>query len=205
MIPKASGGSRPRDQRPITVLEVLYRLWSKGVVMEWGPALQKSFLSPAAFGFRSESGTIHLAQLLSDVIVLQRRRKADLWLASFDIEKCFDSLPWWALFSMLRAVGMRRGLVRAFSSFYTLLRRRFRYGQVDGAIWQAANGLAQGCPSSPDILNILMEPFHRWARAAGFSVLVADHLIPSVSFADDLTLLATSREEICSLVGAYLE
>ena len=30
MIPKASGGSRPGDQRPITVLEVLYRLWSKG-------------------------------------------------------------------------------------------------------------------------------------------------------------------------------
>ena len=50
-----------------------------------------------------------------------------------------------------------------------------------------------------------MEPFHRWARAAGFGVLVAEHLIPSVSFADDLTLLATSREEICSLVGAYLE
>ena len=33
MIPKAAGGSRPQDQRPITVLEVLYRIWSKGVVM----------------------------------------------------------------------------------------------------------------------------------------------------------------------------
>ena len=32
MIPKASGGSRPRDQRPITVLEVMYRIWSKGTV-----------------------------------------------------------------------------------------------------------------------------------------------------------------------------
>jgi len=34
MIPKASGGSRPQDQRPITVLDVLYRLWGKGIVME---------------------------------------------------------------------------------------------------------------------------------------------------------------------------
>ena len=32
MIPKASGGSHPRDQRPITVLDVLYRVWSKGLV-----------------------------------------------------------------------------------------------------------------------------------------------------------------------------
>ena len=39
MIPKASGGSRPQDQRPITVLEVLYRLWAKVVVQEWAPTL----------------------------------------------------------------------------------------------------------------------------------------------------------------------
>ena len=31
MIPKSSGGSRPRDQRPITVLDLLYRIWSKGI------------------------------------------------------------------------------------------------------------------------------------------------------------------------------
>ena len=41
MIPKAAGGSRPQDQRPITVLEVLYRLWAKGVVLQWGPVLQR--------------------------------------------------------------------------------------------------------------------------------------------------------------------
>ena len=34
MIPKASGGSRPQDQRPITILPVLWRVWSKGVVSE---------------------------------------------------------------------------------------------------------------------------------------------------------------------------
>ena len=54
MIPKAAGGSRPRDQRPITVLEVLYRIWAKGVVLAWGPTLQREFLGPAAMGFRAQ-------------------------------------------------------------------------------------------------------------------------------------------------------
>ena len=31
--------TRPRDQRPITVLEVIYRVWSKGVVLDWAPTL----------------------------------------------------------------------------------------------------------------------------------------------------------------------
>jgi hypothetical protein len=37
MIPKSAGGSRPQDQRPITVLDVLYRVWAKGVVLAWQP------------------------------------------------------------------------------------------------------------------------------------------------------------------------
>ena len=51
MIPKAAGGSRPRDQRPITVLEVLYRVWAKGVTLSWAPVLQHEYLGPTAMGF----------------------------------------------------------------------------------------------------------------------------------------------------------
>ena len=145
MIPKASGGSRPQDQRPITVLEVVYRIWSKGVVINWGPTLHNAYLGPAAMGFRTQAGTLQAAQMISDVIALQRRRGARLWLASFDVEKCFDTLPWWALFRLLDKVGIPSPVVRAFESFYRQLRRRFRYGDV----WHATNGLAQGCPPAP--------------------------------------------------------
>ena len=205
MIPKSSGGTRPRDQRPITVLEVVYRIWSKGVVLEWSPTLQHEFLGQSAMGFRAQSGTLHVAQLLSDLIILQRKRRAQLWLASFDIEKCFDSLPWWAVFNILRRAGVRPEVVNCFAAFYRDLRRRFRYGQVDGAVWAARNGLAQGCPASPDLLNILFEPFHRWAAAQHLGVEVADFQVPSVSFADDLALAARSLPECERLIGAYLE
>ena len=126
MIPKASGGGRPRDQRPITVLQVLYRLWSKGVVQEWSSVLQLRYLGPAAMGFRAQAGTLHLAQLIADLIRLQRGRGQELWLASFDVEKCFDSLPWWAVFGVLRHAGVRESVVQCFEDFYRGLRRRFR-------------------------------------------------------------------------------
>ena len=76
------------------------------------------------------------------------------------MEKCFDSLPWWAVFGFLRHAGVRESVVRCFEAFYRELWRRFRYGQVDGDVWQATNGLAQGCPMSPDLLNMLLEAFH---------------------------------------------
>ncbi len=48
-------------------------------------------------------------------------------------------------------------MVRAFRVFDHSLRHRFRYGQLDGAEWGMANGLAQ---DSPDILN-MFEASHR--------------------------------------------
>ena len=160
---KAAGGTRPRDQRPITVLELVYRIWSKGVTMQLDHTLQTAYLGDAAMGFRSGMGTLHLAQLLVDVVRLQRMRGCELFLVSFDLEKCYDSLPWWALFGTMRQSGIPECLVTCLEHFYKGLVRRFRYGQVDGEQWQAANGLPQGCPPSPGLPNLLMEPFHRWA------------------------------------------
>ena len=117
MIPKASGGTRPQDQRPITVLSVLYRIWSKGIVMEWTPVLQGEVLGHSAMGFRAGASTLHVAQVLSDLISLRRRQVRPLWLASFDIEKCFDSLPWWGLFRVLRHTGVHPRVVKCFSVF----------------------------------------------------------------------------------------
>jgi len=73
----------------------------------------------------------------------------------FDVAKCFPSLPWWALFGVMEEAGIPPPVIRCFRSFYTHLRQRFRYGQVDGAEWAMANGLAQGCPASPDLMNVL--------------------------------------------------
>jgi len=205
MIPKSSGGSHPQDQRPITVLDVAYRVWAKGLTLHWGPTFQREYLGAAAMGFREHSGTIHVSQLLSDVITMQARRRQPLWLVAFDIEKCFPTLPWWALFGVLGEAGVPSRLVSCFRSFYASLHHHFRYGHVDGSSWSMANGLAQGCPASPDLLNFLFEPFHRWAAAQGKGVFVVGQWLASVSFADDVTLLATSLEDAAFLVSAYCE
>ena len=91
--------------------------------------------------------------------------------------------------------------VHGFKAFYAQLRRRFRYGQVGGSEWQAANGAAQGCPASPDLLSLLLEAFHRWARAAGYGVAIG---MTTVSYADGVASMAGSKAEMRVLISAYL-
>ena len=103
-------------------------------------------------------------------------------------------------------VGISLPIVRCFRAFYADLRQRFRFGQVDGSEWSVANGLAQGCPASPDLLNILFEPFHRWAAAQGCGVQVLDALlVASLSWADDLSLVARSLAEVTILVQGFVD
>ena len=204
MIPKSSGGSRPQDLRPITVLDLVYRIWAKGVVRSWAPVLQGHLLGDAAMGFRSQSTTLHLGQVLADVIEHQRKRKEGLWLVSFDVAKCFPTLPWWAIFRVMRAEGVPGHIVECFQAFYRAPRQHFRYGRAKGERWAVWNGLAQGCPASPDLLNMLLEPFHRWAAEQGVGVLVGRAMLASLGFADDVALLATTWENAQVLIQGYL-
>jgi exonuclease III len=55
MIPK-EGGTTNRDARPITVLDVLYRVWAKGNAMTWKETVQGKLLGPWAKGFRAQEG-----------------------------------------------------------------------------------------------------------------------------------------------------
>ena len=66
-----------------------------------------------------------------------------------------------------------------------------------------ANGLAQGLLASPDVMNILFEPLHRWAAAQKKGVAVADTFVASASFADDVPLVAVSLEEVQFLISGY--
>jgi hypothetical protein len=131
MIPKAAGGPPPpRDQLPITVLDLLYRTWGKEVVLAWTAVLQQSYLGQAALGFHAAAGTLHAIQLLINLIRMQKQRQAPLRLASFDMEKCYDSVPWWAIFGVLRLADVGERIVSCFEALYRLLQHRFRYWQV---------------------------------------------------------------------------
>ena len=84
--------------------------------------------------------------------------------------------------------------MRWFANFFSVPSHRFRFGQVDGEPWRTTNGLPQGCPASPDPLNLFLESFHHWGVAAGRGAVAApDYQVASVRFAEDVYLVAKDQ------------
>ena len=154
-------------------------------------------------GFRAGSGTLSLAQLLSDLIQLcgsvahSSGWPASTWRRRLTASRGGPSSgpcgllvwppSWWS------ASPPSIGISAAASAT----------APSRGNPWHASNGLAQGCPAS--LLNVLLETFHRWAVVSVLGVpITPDISIASASFADDVALAAPSQPQLESLIAAYL-
>ena len=142
----------PENQRPITALDVVHRVWAKGIVMAWAPILHREYLGRTVMVVRALS--LHLAHLLQNLIWLQKHLAT---IVAFDLEKMFSFAAVVFFFDVSTRVGVAECTVRCLRGFYRQLREWFRY--VDGSEWFMANGLAQDCPASPDLMNILLSRF----------------------------------------------
>ena len=74
LLPKVEGRCQPCDLRPITVQDLMWRVWARGTLATWRERLEREVLDAAMFGFRPGQGTRQVGQLLGDLLVVCRRR-----------------------------------------------------------------------------------------------------------------------------------
>lgn len=65
--------------------------------------------------------------------------------------------------------------------------------------------MTQGCPLSPDLLNLVFSTFHRYTASLAPGVRIGEFTLSSLSFADDLALLASSWSTMLTLISAFLD
>ena len=148
MIPKDdnSGGMRPTDLRPISVMSVVYRAWASARLrptLEW----QESWASDDIAGFRPCMGCDDVTWQVSTEVEHALLHGTGLCGFSVDLAKAFDRIPWDIAFGIAERMGLSQRIIRAMRSLYSQLRIRFRVGPFIGQAFLAPNGIIQGFPS----------------------------------------------------------
>ena len=81
----------------------------------------------------------------------------NLDFVSYDISKCFDSLPWQSVQNALEACGFHAETVRALRDSWESVHRFWKlHGRVQMSTVSPANGLLQGDPTAPACLAAWM-------------------------------------------------
>ena len=170
----------PDKYRPITILSSIYRLWSAvrhdQLASLWFPYWRH----PQCFGSKGCQSADQLAYQTCQQLQQAQRDQLSAAGVSFDLAKCFDSVPIALALDVLQFRGAPPAIVKCVRSFY---QHHTKFFKLDGHYmtqFKPTNGLVQGCPLSMLIVSALVSSWLEYTEA---------HIPTAVcrSYADDLS------------------
>ena len=141
MIPKVDGDATPLEQRTLSVLPVVYRIWASarmGQLEGWFRSWVPDSVFSAGGGRSSVEGTLDIAEVLSGVV------DSDVHLFVADVVKSFDTVDRGVLDLVLSSLGLPGWFRHAYFEFHSHVRLRFKLAAGLGQPWTRDGGIPQG-------------------------------------------------------------
>ena len=144
MLPKSGDLGNAGNWRPIAILPILYKIFSRMIYHRLQPTLDRH-QSHDQFGFRPACRIDDAVVVLENVIGKSIEFNTPLWIACIDLRKAFDRIQYGPLFQALREQGIPNPYVAFMSELY-----RDQWGYVrGGSYFQIQRGVKQGDVISP--------------------------------------------------------
>ena len=191
---KKGDNSLPENYRPISRLQIGYKVFASLLLSRLKNAGAESRITPTQFGFRSNCGT-------TDALFIIRRMMEDAWsrkdgsllLLALDWSRAFDSLAPQGILNCLRRFGVSEHMRSIIANIYS--NRNFYVADSLGKsdVHPQEFGISQGCPLSLFLFNIMMTILVHDAKRMlqdelGIS-LTSDLPIHELLYANDTLLL----------------
>ena len=200
LIPKSrdADSNDPLNYRPISITQTIYRLFMSCLNRKLRPLIQ---LSPAQKGFLQSDGCVEHAFTLQEILDDSRRRKSRINAVWIDIQKAFDSVPHNHIIHQLRRQRVPSNITQLISNLYD---NCFSIAtDKDGNtanITPNGRGVRQGCPLSPLLFNMVINPLLDDITECGIGYPLRGRKIGAQCFADDLVLLSNNDQDMDALL-----
>ena len=195
LIPKKDNPLDPADFRPITVGSVLTRGLHKILARRLEGRVPVSVRQK---GFKPEEGVSINIAILGEMGTQEKRSPSSLYLAFVDFKKAFDSVSHPALLDALGWAGVGPGTREYLASYYGSAST-----EIEGRGVRVTRGVMQGDPLSPILFNMALD-FALRRLPVEVKATVHDHDVRYLAFADDVVLVASSREGLQRSIDSFV-
>uniref|UniRef100_A0A803K2X3 Reverse transcriptase domain-containing protein n=1 Tax=Xenopus tropicalis TaxID=8364 RepID=A0A803K2X3_XENTR len=194
LIPKAGkDNTQCSNYRPIALLNSDLKLFSKILANRLAPLLTK-MIHKDQVGFILGCQAGDNTRRTIDLIEIINRKSLPSLLLSLDAEKAFDRLQWPYLFTLLKHLNLSGPFLTALYSLYNNPRTSLKLPSKTQNSISVTNGTRQGCPLSPLLYALSIEPLAAAIRCdpniTGITINSMQFKI--ALFADDVLLTLTN-------------
>lgn len=180
LLPKVTGVDNIRQFRPITLIDVSFHLFAKGLATRLAPVAHK-IIHPNRTTFSKGRSILDGIAVLHWVIHEIKCSKEEVFILTIDFEKAYDRVRWDFLEEILHKKGCDHKWV---SWMMQLVRGGQTVININGEVgpfFRNAQGVRQGDPISPLLFNLVSDALAAMldhAKEAGHTQGVASRVVP---------------------------
>lgn len=193
-----------KNWRPLALGNTIAKLYAAILadrLQAWATSGRR--ISPEQKGFLQYEGCLEHNFLLQSAIDDARRSNKELCIAWLDLENAFGSVPHSHILNTLAALGLPEDLIRVIADLYDGSTTQARTANGLTEPISITSGVKQGCPLSPIIFNLAIEPLIRSIRVLRKETaykLVGGTQLQLLAYADDLCFISKSKEGLQQLL-----
>lgn len=216
LIPKVSKPDRITDFRPISLCNVIYKIWSKIIANRIKPVLDE-VISPTQSAFvprRLITDNVLVAFEVNHFLKRNKQTRTHYMALKLDISKAYDRVEWLFLKKVLFHLGFPARLVDLIFLCISTVSYSFLLNGAQFGYLIPARGLRQGDPLSPYLFICCVEIFIRMMESSvargslrGVKIGPLAPIISNLCFADDTVLYGRTTlqeaEEISRILNTY--
>ena len=196
----------PRNWRPITLLNVDYKLASRAIAGRLLKVIHLLVAEDQTCGVPGRFIGENVA-LLRDVVSFASSSGAPVAILSLDQEKAFDRVDWGFMRSTLVAMGFGPSFVAWVDLFYHRVQSSVNVNGYISGFFDLSRGVRQGCPLSPLLYvlvsEVLAANIRCNTRISGLLIPGFPPLSPISQYADDTSLIVSSDDAIRAVFETY--
>ena len=184
-----------RSYRPISLIGCDSKILAKVLAVRLDKVIT-SLIHPDQVGFIRTRNLVDNIRRLIDIMWASQDEASPAAALSLDAEKAFDRVEWKYLFSALEAFGFGRKFISWIKLLYANPRASVVTNGVISQSFELNRGTRQGCPLSPLLFALALEPLaaaiRRDPEFPGIQTSSGSHKL--MLYADDALVLITEPE-----------